>query len=314
MQNTLRQAARPLLTTLRSQNVHITGWTGWLTRNNRLPASREASWDHQFQLVLHAQRHDAQSFHLPSTHSKPLSLGVPILIKEAQAQSGFKSVLITAPNDQGGTDSGKQLVKLYGDVGVQASEEYFQRGTTNFAPLVTRIMNANPDAIEMSSVPPADAAILVKQLLEAGYPGVIGSLGGTGVKPILEGAGGVENLQNVYWLEVSPVGHPGIIKLKEDYKRLFGKDAPENPLFPVFALAAEVALAGISRAETDVDPEKIATALRAMTPESRFVGKAGWRGKSQYEGVNQELTFPIGLGMIVKGELKPVKTIEIPVE
>ena len=44
------------------------------------------------------------------------------------------------------------------------------------------------------------------------------------------------------------------------------------------------------------------------------MGKAGWRGKSLYEGVNQELTFPIGLGLIVNGELKPVKTIEIPSE
>ena len=202
----------------------------------------------------------------------PITWG-PILIKQAQDQFGIKSVLITAPNDQGGTDSGKQLVKLYGDVGVQASEEYFQRGTTNFAPLVTRIMNANPDAIEMSSVPPADAAILVKQLLEAGYPGVIGSLGGTGVKPILEGAGGVENLKNVYWLEVSPVDHPGIIKLKEDYKRLFGKDAPENPLFPVFALAAEVAISGISAAGTDQDAEKIAAELRSLTPEVSLHGQ-----------------------------------------
>ena len=228
---------------LASEDVHHHGWAGRVTGNDRIPSRRETSkiinfsssymrnvMTPEFPLAFHALQ-------------APITWG-PILIKQAQDQFGIKSVLITAPNDQGGTDSGKQLVKLYGDVGVQASEEYFQRGTTNFAPLVTRIMNANPDAIEMSSVPPADAAILVKQLLEAGYPGVIGSLGGTGVKPILEGAGGVENLKNVYWLEVSPVDHPGIIKLKEDYKRLFGKETPENPLFPVFALAAEVAISG----------------------------------------------------------------------
>ena len=104
---------------------------------------------------------------------------------------------------------------------------------------------------------------LVKQLLEAGYAGVIGSLGGAGLKPIADGAGGVDNLKNVYWLETSPIDHPGIVKLKEDYKRVMGKEAPDNPLFPVFALAAEVALAGISKAGTDADAEKIADALRA---------------------------------------------------
>ena len=74
--------------------------------------------------------------------------------------------MILAPNDQGGTDSGKQLNKMYTEAGVKATEEYYQRGTTNFAPLATRIMNANPDAIETSSVPPGDATVLTKQLLK----------------------------------------------------------------------------------------------------------------------------------------------------
>ena len=58
-----------------------------------------------------------------------------------------------------------------------------------------------------------------------------------------------------------------------------GKDPPDNPLFPVFALAAEV-VQGISKAGTDADADKIADALRSLTPESRYMGKAGWRGKT----------------------------------
>ena len=103
-------------------------------------------------------------------------------------------------------------------------------------------------------------------------------------------------------------------ELKADYKRLMGKDAPDNPLFPVFALAAEVALKGVSKAGTDADAEKIAEALRSMTPESRYMGSAGWRGKSQVDSVDQELTFPPGIGMIIAGEKKAVRTVEIPAE
>lgn len=242
----------------------------------------------------------------------PITWG-PLLIKTAKEQFKFNSVLIIAPNDQGGTDSGKQLNKLYSDAGVKANEEYYQRGTTNFGPLATRVMNMKLDAIEMSSVPPADASILTKQLMEAGYSGIIGSLGGTGATPVLQGAGGPEKLKGFYWLETSPVDHPGVIKMKADYERVMKMPAPENPLFPVFALAAEVALRGISNAGTDQNVEKIADALRKLTPESRYMGKAGWRGKSLY-GVNQELTFPVGLGMVVDGKKAPVRTIEIPAE
>lgn len=242
----------------------------------------------------------------------PITWG-PLLIKAAHDQFGFKSVIIIAPNDQGGTDSGEQLKKMYEGVGVQTSLEYFQRGTSNFAAIATRVMSANPDAIEMSSVPPGDAAILVKQLLEAGYEGVLGSLGGTGLKPIEDGAGGVENLKNVYWLETSPVDAPGIVKMRQDYTKAMGKEAPSNPLFPVYAMAAEVILQGISAAGTDQDGEKIAEALRKLTPESRYMGKAGWRGTSLY-GINQELTFPPGLGMIIGGQKKPTTVVEIAAE
>ena len=237
----------------------------------------------------------------------------PELIKAAKVQFKFNTAMVVAPNDQAGTDPGKQLAKMYGDVGVKTTEEYYQRGTTNFAPMVTRIMNAKPDTLEMSGVPPAEAINLTKQLMEAGFKGFIGSLGGSGSSPVLQGAGGPEKLKGFYWLETSPVDHPGILKMKADHARVMKSAAPENPVFAVFALASEVTLTAISRAGSDQDAEKVAVALRNFNPESRYMGKAGWRGKTLY-GINQELTFPVGLGMVVDGKKLPVRTIEIAAE
>lgn len=242
----------------------------------------------------------------------PITWG-PMLIKEAKAKFKFNSVMIVAPNDQGGTDSGKQLAKMYSDQGVKANEEYYQRGTTNFAPLAMRIVNANPDTIETSAVPPGDAGILTKQLLEAGYTGAIGSLGGVGSAPIIQGAGGIGKLKAFYWLETMPVDDPGVVKLKADFQRVMKTPPPDNPLMPVYAVAAEQILRAISIAGTDQDAGKIADALHKMTPESRYLGKGGWRGKSIY-GINQELAFPVGLGMIVDGMKLPVQRIDIPSE
>ncbi len=242
----------------------------------------------------------------------PITFG-PYVIKAAVDQFKFKTILVIGPNDQGGTDGSKQLVKQYGDVGIKTSEEYYQRGTTNFGALATRIMNVKPDAIEISTVPPADSGNLVKHLVEAGYPGVIGSLGGTGFNPIAQGAGGVDKLKAFYWLETAPVDHPGILKLKQDFERIMKTPPIDNPNMLVAALAAEVTLKAISDAGTDADAEKIAAALRKLTPESRYMGKSGWRGKTIY-GVNQELSFPVGLGMVIDGKKLPVKTISIPSE
>ena len=242
----------------------------------------------------------------------PVSWG-PVLIKAAQDRFHFKSMVVTAPNDQGGTDGGKQLEKMYADLGVKTNEEWYQRGTTNFAPTVARIMSFNPDTIEISSVPPADASTLVRQLLEAGYTGAIGSLGGTPSDPIIQGAGGVENLKAVYYLQTMAMDNEGVVRLIKGFEPLMKSPAPPNPLFPVFTVSAEQVLRAISIAGTDQDGDKIAAALRAMTPESRFLGKLGWRGKSIY-GLNQELAFPVGLGLIVDGKKLPVQEVAIPSE
>ncbi|HSV82984.1 MAG TPA: ABC transporter substrate-binding protein [Ramlibacter sp.] len=242
----------------------------------------------------------------------PVTWG-PLLVKAAADQFKFKSVMVVGANDQGGTDGSKQLIKLYGEAGIKGTEEYYQRGTTNFGPIAARIINAKPEAVDLATMPPQDTTVLVKALMDAGYNGVIGALGGAGAPPVLQGAGGPEKLKGFYWLEVSPLDHPGVVKLKADYQRVMKAAPPDNPLFPVFALAAEVALKGMAAAGTDSDVEKIADALRKSTPESRYLGKAGWRGKSIY-GLNQELSFPVGLGLVVDGKKLPVKTINIPSE
>jgi branched-chain amino acid transport system substrate-binding protein len=237
----------------------------------------------------------------------------PILINEAKERFGFETVMLIGPNDQGGTDATRALAQMYTDAGVEATEEYYQRGTTNFAAIATRIMNNNPDGVELSTVPPGDQTILIKQLLEAGYEGTIGSLGGGGEKPLIEGTDGGELLNNAYWLEVVAIGNPNVPKMREDFERLMGTEAPTIGNFYAASNAAELLLNAISVAGTDQDAEAIAEALRATPPESDYFGKAGWRGKTLY-GINQEVSFPVGLGIYADGERVGVETVEIPSE
>lgn len=218
--------------------------------------------------------------------------------------------MLIGPNDQGGTDARRALAEMYSEAGVEATEEYSQRGTTNFAAIATRIMNNNPDTIELSTVPPGDQTILIKQLLEAGYEGAIGSLGG-GERPILEGTDGGQLLNDAYWLEVVAIENPNIPKLREDFQRLMGTEALTIGNFYVASTSAEIILQAISAAGTDQDVGAIATALREITPQSRYFGTGGWRAKTLY-GINQELGFPVGLGIYDDGERVGVQTVEIP--
>lgn len=242
----------------------------------------------------------------------PVAWG-PTLVKAAKERFKFNSVVILGANDQAGTDSVKPLLTIYGSQGVKATDEYFQRGTTNFAPIVTRIMSSKPDVVDIAAVPPGETVVLVRQLLEAGYGGVIGALGGAGPAPALQGAGGEKNLKGFYWLELMPLDDPGLVRFRAEFQRVMKAPAPDNALVYSSAIAVEQVLRAITAAGTDKDVEKISAELRKSTPESRFLGKGGWRGKAQF-GVNQELAFPVGMGVIADGKRLGVTRVEIPSE
>src|SRR5579875_2404482 len=233
----------------------------------------------------------------------------PPLAKAAKEKFGFKSIVCVAPNDQGGTDIASVDAAAYRANGVKASEEYYQRGTTNFAPIIQRILNQNPDAVDTASSPPADGATIAKQLREAGFDGVIGRLGGPGTAETIRAVGSVEKLGNFYWLEIAPVDSPGVKALWKEYQELMGQPAPSNTLVIPGVVSARLVLKAISKAGTTENAEKVAEALRSLAVEDKNLGKGEWTGQKIY-GINQELSFPVGMGVIANGKNLGVTMIE----
>lgn len=226
------------------------------------------------------------------------------IVRYAKTKFNIKKVVVVAPNDQGGTDIAEVDAAAYKKNGIEAIEEYYQRGTTNFAPIVTRMLNAHPDAIDTASSPPGDAGVLVKQLRQAGFTGAIGHLGGPGLSEIARVAGGYEVLKNFYWYEPVYIDDK-VREISAEYKRLLKTDPPENNLFFQWVSAARMVMKAITKAGTITDTQKVAVALRSLPVEDPNLGKGAWIGQ-EFFGINQELSFPFGIGLIVDGKLLPI--------
>lgn len=234
-------------------------------------------------------------------------------LKVAKERFNLKTVTLVAPNDQGGTDAGNALMKYYGEVGVKGgTPEWYQRGTMNFATIVTRVMAQNPDAVELGPMQPGEAGVLVRQMMEAGYKGVFGRMG-TGAEQIIKSAGGVEKINTLYSFEAVPTEDPGIVRMNTEYERMMKSPVPANSLVYCAQLAAEQLLNAVTRAGTYEDVDKIAAELRRVAPESRYLGRGAWRGKTMYAS-NQQLAFPVGMGFIVNGKKQPQRHVDIPGE
>jgi branched-chain amino acid transport system substrate-binding protein len=233
------------------------------------------------------------------------------IVKAAKTKFNIKSVVVVAPNDQGGTDIASVDVDVYKKNGIEATDEYYQRGTTNFAPIITRILSRNPDAVDTASSAPSDAGIMVKQLRQAGFKGPIGRLGGAATDEIIRIAGSIEVVKDFYWYENVATSDPKVQAVYDDFKKIMGTAAPENTTMILWVAASQVLLNAISEAGTIDDTKKVAEVLRTIKVDDPYLGKGFWTGKAFF-GIKQEIAFPFGIGMIVDGKMLPVQRAEPP--
>ncbi len=231
------------------------------------------------------------------------------VIKEALKHFKITSVALIAPNDQGGTDIVSVDEIAYKDNGIKTTSEYYQRGTTNFAPIITRLLAAHPDAVDTASSPPGDAGVIVKQLRLAGFTGPIGRNGGPGTAEILKVSGGLDVLKDFYWYESQPPNTPQMRAIDEEYKKLLGKDQVFGTSLWGNLPGARMTLKAITNAGTIDDVEKVAAELRKLPVDDPNMGKGLWAGMKQF-GIAQELMFPFGVGIIKDGKDLGVVRVE----
>ncbi len=224
------------------------------------------------------------------------------IIDEGRKHYTFSSVGIVAPNDQGGTDVAGVNAEIFKKKGVSVVEEYYQRGTTNFAPIVTRVLRSSPGAIDLASSPAGDAGIIVKQLRQAGFTGPIFRLGGPGFEEIARVAGGVEVLKDFLWYE--PVAmDEGLRALEKKHQDLMGGPRPENADFFRWVFAARMMVKAAQAAQSIDKPQAIADAMRKLPVEDENIGKGYWIGQ-QFFGINQEMSYPFAIGQVRGGKVQ----------
>jgi branched-chain amino acid transport system substrate-binding protein len=88
-----------------------------------------------------------------------------------------------------------------------------------------------------------------------------------------------------------------------------GSEATQNTLMATSVAASRIVLKAVASAGT-TDAEKIAAAIRATPADDPNLGQGQWTGQEQF-GVNQELTFPVGMGLIVNGKELGIRRIEL---
>ncbi|MET8352593.1 ABC transporter substrate-binding protein [Micromonospora sp. NPDC005206] len=216
------------------------------------------------------------------------------IIDEAAKSFKFQTVKVIAPNDQSGDDIAIVNEEAFKKRGKDVTRDSYQRGTQDFAPIVSRLLRGNPDLIDFASSPAGDVGTMIKQLRDAGYDGVFSRLGGDSTAEITRVAGR-EKMRDFFFYAPVDFADPRVQEILPKFKQATGMDATGIALG--WIPGARALLESISKAGTIDDAEAVAKILRENDLNDDLLGQAVWTGEEEF-GVNQEMTWPFYMGLI----------------
>jgi len=187
---------------------------------------------------------------------------------------------------------------------ILVSQEFVAIDTSDFSPVLTRVLAKGPDLIEGGAWPAASLGLLIKQARELGYKGKFANMtGAPEIKALIE-TGGVQNIEGLFLARLWPpdqLPSKEFQKFWDDYNAQF-KEPPGANTWEGY-VAFELLSAAVQKAQS-LDPDKIVAAMRdlkinTMLGELKLIGKDNPLLPGY--GVNNQFSSPMPVTRITNG-------------
>jgi branched-chain amino acid transport system substrate-binding protein len=208
----------------------------------------------------------------------------------------IKRVATISPNDDTGWWSIKVETAFVEKLGYQiAGKEFFERGMTDFNPVLLRILAQKPDIISVLASPAGSVGLIIKQARELGFKGRFIHVGqvDTSVVANIAGKANVEGT----WVH-GYVQTPLPEKVKSWQARYTKKYGEWNATSIDFTNPAFAFVAAVKKAQS-LEPKKIGEAMRTVEFDNLW-GKAHFGGKDYY-GIGNQIIYPMPFAEVKDG-------------
>lgn len=225
---------------------------------------------------------------------------LPSLVGWLKGQHKAGTVAIINPNDETGWDQTQLSEKVFNAQGYRIlGKDLYERSQKDFQPLFTKVMGQKPDMIDLGSTAPATAGLMIRQLRELGYQGLIVKTGGAGPKEIVAGAGktSAEGMISMLYVDPRNVGYQ---RIAAAYKQSVGQE-PNEMLLPLYD-AFNVMLHAIQKAGDVQDTPKVAAAFAKALPMQSIQGDTLTLGGKSTIGADQQIMTVTYIGAIRDGQ------------
>jgi len=223
--------------------------------------------------------------------------GPPIIEWLKKTYPSLKKVALIGPSDATGQQVIPLLAEAYKAAGFEVSfSEKFERGVSDFSPLLTRMMAQDIDILDLDSNAPADAGLLLKQARQLGFQGKIVQIGGPSLEENVAVAGPLaEDFISFNFFDVES---PAAKKFHDEYMAKYG--GTMNTWCPVMYNGARILMEAMKRSGS-IDVDKVRQELGKMTDYDTIFGAVKWGGKEAY-GIDHQLMINFVIQQVKDGK------------
>jgi branched-chain amino acid transport system substrate-binding protein len=236
-------------------------------------------------------------FSPPSTNT---SLGMiagyqsaPVIYKYLKDTKGIKTLSCLPRNDASGLDSRDNCVAAAKelDLKILSSDSTYEPGTTDFFPVVGRVIKDQPDLLVLSGVAPADAPLLIRAARELGYKGLMSTETAMDAKILTEGAGkGANGYISVGGASTPDIRTPYMERFIKEYEKVAGEWNDEAGT-KVYALEMILQTLRAAGPEAIANVDAFLKAMPKVEVDNPFVKdksiKLKWIGDSYFHQTRQ---------------------------
>lgn len=225
---------------------------------------------------------------------------LPGMVKWLADNLKQRQLVMVNPNDEVGQPFAKQLLPFYKQYGFNILDtQYYDRDTKDFNPLITRILALKPDIIDLGGTPPATTGLVVRQIREQGYKGLIIKTAAPSPYEIVAAAG-KEAAEGMIVNLFADQANPGWKAISARYQKARGQ-VPNEMLVPMYdgwrALLRAVELSGDPN-----DTARIVAAFAKAMPMTSVQGDELIMTGKAIIGVEREMLSTEYIGTIHDGE------------
>ena len=197
----------------------------------------------------------------------------PVIYKYLMEEKGVQSVAFVSRNESDSLNQREEGVAAAEALGLEvvSASDTYEAGTTDFFPVMSRLIGENPDLIVLSGVAPSDAPLMIKSARELGYEGLLSTETAQDATILSEVAGDAANgFISVGGASTESIRTPEMDAFIEKYKEHVGEwnDEAGTKVYALDIILGTLQQAG---AEAIDDVELFKTAMADFSMPNPYV-------------------------------------------